>query len=41
MCWRRVALPSLKSVDVADAGTGHKEQLATTLPDLDQHRESQ
>lgn len=34
MCRWRVALPSLKSVDMADTRTGYKEQLATTLPDL-------
>lgn len=37
MCRWRVALPSLKSVDMADTRTRYKEQLAATLPDL--HKE--
>lgn len=39
MCRWRVALPSLKSVDVTDARARYKEQLATALPDLHKHTE--
>lgn len=34
MCRRGVPLPALQPVDVAHTRTGHKEKLATTLPDL-------
>lgn len=34
VCRWRVALPSLKSVDMANTRTRYKEQLSTTLPDL-------